>query len=122
MAFTLVRGQSLPSTLIGTPNFQVTSAVHSGYLCLSVGGKPAEWPSGYKAVQSGNQTVDVVDGHGKIVLKIGQGVQFQEAELSAGANPCARMGSTIMAILSVNSHGYVLLDVLLLITAHPAGS
>jgi hypothetical protein len=77
--------------------------VRSGYACFTIGGEPLEWPSGYSAIESSHGDVQILDAQGKIVLRTGQPAQFNETELTAGANACTKGTATVMGILNVTA-------------------
>jgi hypothetical protein len=93
--------QAVGSDLVGTQNFSIKPTIRSGYACFAIGGELLEWPQGYSAAESGDGKFQIFDATGKVVLRTGQAAQWDQAEISAGANPCVNKPSTVVAIMDV---------------------
>lgn len=94
-------GQPIPSTLVATTGFELRPSVHAGYACFAAGGKALEWPPGYSAVVERDGKVRVLGRSGRVVLRTGMSVQWDQVDVTSRGDACAKAGTTVTAIIDI---------------------
>jgi hypothetical protein len=94
-------GQAIPSTLVATTGFDLRPSAHAAYACFTAGGKPLEWPPGYSAVVEQDGNVRILGRSGRVVLRTGMSVQWDQVDVTSRGDACSKAGTTVTAIIDI---------------------